>query len=462
MNENLEYIKQLFQDNPDLIFKEIKINNLHSVYVIFLETLCSQDKINDYILKTLTKKKFIQDLNSNIPGGNSKNVKTKEECENYLYNGYTIILSGKQILAVETKADLSRSISTNEIEPSLKGPKNSFIENYQTNLGLIKRRIRSAKLKTKTCTIGRISKTMVGVLYIDDIAKTDLVNDVYNKLKNIDIDLINGVENLIGYLSNNSLFPTIITTERPDRCAEALSEGKIVIICDESPYALIMPAFLVDFINPFADKYNKRVNSNFTKILRISCFILSAIVPAFYIAIINYNPEAIPTSLIINFAMQRDGVPFPAFIECLMLLLLCEILRESDLRFPTKYGSAISILGSLVLGDAAVTAGLVSPIMIIIATFTYISSLLFPEHEISNALRIYRLLFLLFSFLLGLYGLFLIIIYFILKLCEANSFKYPYTFPVAPFDKAYFKEFVIRLKNKKRSAALTNNITKES
>ena len=185
------------------------------------------------------------------------------------------------------------------------------------------------------------------------------------------------------------------------------------------------------------------------------------IVPAFYIAIISFNQEAIPTKLILNFAIQRTGVPFPAVIECIIMLLLCEILRESDLRFPNKYGSAISILGALVLGESAVSAGLITPIMIIVTSFTFITSLVFPEIEITNTLRVYRFAFLLGSSFFGLYGFLLMFLLFLLNLYSTESVGIMYSFPVTPFDFTYIKESILKLKNKKRSKMLSNNIIKE-
>ncbi|MBE6147967.1 MAG: spore germination protein [Firmicutes bacterium] len=461
MKEYIQKLQKEFANTPDLIIKNFKINPLHKIYVVFLETLCSQDKINDYVLKSLTNKKTLKNIESEIPGGNVIKLAKYDLCESFLYNGFTLIIDGKDIYAIETKGDLTRSVTTNETEPALKGPKNAFVESYQTNIGLVKRRIRSSHLKIKNLNIGRLSNNPVGILYIDNITKPELVQKVYDKLKKIDTDLLCSIESLISYLGDKSHFPTVITTERPDRCAEALAEGKIVIICDESPFALIVPAFLIDFINPFSDKYAKSLNINFTKLIRFLCFFLSAVVPAFYIAIINYNQEAIPTSLIINFAIQREGVPFPAIIECIIMLVICEILRESDLRFPSKYGSAISILGALVLGDAAVNAGLVSPIMIIITAFTYISSLIFTEAEIGNALRNYRFLFLVMSAFFGLYGLFVTLLFFLVNLVNTSSLGYPYTFPASPYDKSYFKEFLFKRKNKTRSPILSKNKTKE-
>ena len=461
MNSYIQRIKKEFNNNPDLVIKEIKINILNKVYIIFLDTLCSQDKINNYILKKLTNIKNNFEIESSIPGSNIIKLTNADEIEYYLYNGFTIILKKNNIFAIETKADLTRSVTTNETEPSLKGPKECFIENYQTNIGLIKKRIKNHHLKIKNISLGRLSNTNIGLLYIDNITKDSIVNDIYHKLKKIDIDLINDSFDLHPYLTNKSIFPTIISTERPDRCADALSNGKIVIICDGSPNALIIPGFLIDFLHPYTDKYNKGININITKIIRLLCFFLSIIVPSFYIAIINYNQEAIPSRLIINFAIQRHNIPFPAVIECFVMLIICEILRESDLRFPTKYGSAVSVLGALLIGEASVSAGLVTPIMIIITAFTYISSLIFTEIELGNAIRTYRFIFLLMSALFGLYGLMIAFIFFIFNLCDTNSFGYSYTFPVSPFDKNYFESVFIKIHNKLRSKRLTKNIVKE-
>ena len=457
----IEKIKKVFGENPDLVIRKVKINILHKIYVIFFDTLANQDKINEYILKKLTNLNNIDNLESLIPGSNIVKLKSFEEIEYYLYNGFTIIVNKNKLYAVETKANLDRSIASNEVEIALKGPKNAFNENYQSNIGLIKRRLKTNKLKICELNIGRLSKSKIAIMYIDGITKMDLIQKIKSKLENVDIDMINDSEDLKKYLTNTYVFPTIIATERPDRCAKSLSNGKVVIIAQESPTALILPAFLIDFLNPFSDYYTKDFTISMTKILRFSCFFLSMIVPAFYIAIISFNQEAVPTKLILNFAIQRTGVPFPAVIECIIMLLLCEILRESDLRFPNKYGSAISILGALVLGESAVSAGLITPIMIIVTSFTFITSLVFPEIEITNTLRVYRFAFLLGSSFFGLYGFLLMFLLFLLNLYSTESVGIMYSFPVTPFDFTYIKESILKLKNKKRSKMLSNNIIKE-
>lgn len=454
-------LKKDFRQNPDLVIRKIKINILHKIYVVFFDTLSNQDKINEYILKKLTNLNNLNDLENLLPGSNFVKLNKYDEIEYFLYNGFTIIVDNNKLYAIETKANLDRSIPSNEVELSLKGPKNSFNENYQTNIGLIKRRLKTNKLKICELNIGRLSKSKVAIMYIDGITKMDLVQDIKKRLESVDIDMINDSEDLKKYLTNTYVFPTIIATERPDRCAKSLSNGKVVIIAQESPTALILPAFLIDFINPFSDYYTKNFTITMTKILRLSCFLLSMLVPAFYISIISFNQEAVPTKLILNFAIQRTGVPFPAVIECTIMLILCEILRESDLRFPNKYGSAISILGALVLGESAVNAGLITPIMIIVTSFTFITSLVFPEIEITNTLRTYRFAFLLVSSFFGLYGFLVMFICFLLNLYSTESVGVKYSFPITPFDFTYFKKSFIKMKNRKRSKMLSNNITKE-
>lgn len=454
-------LKKDFRQNPDLVIRKIKINILHKIYVVFFDTLSNQDKINEYILKKLTNLNNLNDLENLLPGSNFVKLNKYDEIEYYLYNGFTIIVENNKLYAIETKANLDRSIPSNEVELSLKGPKNAFNENYQTNIGLIKRRLKTNKLKICELNIGRLSKSKVAIMYIDGITNMDLVQDIKKRLESVDIDMINDSEDLKKYLTNTYVFPTIIATERPDRCAKSLSNGKVVIIAQESPTALILPAFLIDFINPFSDYYTKNFTITMTKILRLSCFLLSMLVPAFYISIISFNQEAVPTKLILNFAIQRTGVPFPAVIECTIMLILCEILRESDLRFPNKYGSAISILGALVLGESAVNAGLITPIMIIVTSFTFITSLVFPEIEITNTLRTYRFAFLLVSSFFGLYGFLVMFICFLLNLYSTESVGVKYSFPITPFDFTYFKKSFIKMKNRKRSKMLSNNITKE-
>ena len=471
-NEIVKRIRKDFKKTVDLVIKPIKISLLDTIYVIYLESVTGSDKVNDYILKNVSffnflKQKKKMDLASVIPAPNTKVLKNADEIEFYLTNGFTIVIHKKDILALETRAEIQRGIPEPTTEQTIFGPKDAFTENIQINLGLLKRRVKSKDLKTESIVLGRKTKTMIEVLYFEDICEEDLVQNIMEELNKIDVDGILDSGNIMEYLSleNKTHFPTIIKTERPDNTAKALLEGKVVILVDTSPFALIVPSFFSDFLNPISDNYKKSNNINFIKILRLACFFLTILVPAIYIALLNYNPETIPTSLLINFGTQRDSVPFPAIVEAVLMLFIYEILRESDVRFPNSYGSAISILGALILGEAAVTAGFVSPIMIIVIAFTFITSLIFTEQEIVNAARHFRILFLLSAAFYGLYCILFMFLYFLSHITELKSMGKPYFYPIAPFDKVYLFKGLFKRKitlDTKRSKLLTNkNYTKQ-
>lgn len=469
MNKVIERIKNEFSDTPDLIIRKINISLSKYVYVVYLETVSSSNKINDYILKNLNyfiAKKNINDINKIIPSPNVIFLNNADKLEYYLTNGFTIIVFKNELIAIETRADINRSIPSAEVEQALYGPKDAFNENYQINIGLIKRRIKSSKLKLKEINLGRKSNTKVGVLYLDDIADNKNVDYIMNILSKIDVDAIFDSGQVAQYfIENKSSFPTVTSSERPDKISQGLLEGKIAIVVDTSPYALLLPAFFGDFINPIVDNYNKNIKFNSLRIIRITCFFLTIVVPGYYIAIINYNQETIPTALLLNFSSQRSQVPFPSIVEAFLMLFICEMLRESDIRFPNSYGSAISILGALVLGEAAVSAGIVSPIMIIIIAFTFITSLMFVEFEIINAIRHFRVIFLILASFYGIYGIVIATLFFFIHICNLKTLGKPYFYPIAPFNKNYFNKLFVKSdtsKDTKRSKLLASkNMTKQ-
>ena len=461
----LKRLQEEFVKNTDFTVKKIKTKHFKNIYVIYLESVTGSDKVNDYILKQLTfinnlKDVHKSDLESIIAGPNTKKIDNPDQIEFYLTNGFTVVLSEKEILAFETKADINRAVNIPEVQKSIYGPKDSFTENIQINLGLLKRRIKSSHLKSEDLNMGRLTNTKVEILYIDDIADKDFVFAIRDKLASIDVDGIIDSGNIAQILTEQEKtpFPTVLSSERPDAVATALLEGKVCIMVDTSPFVLILPAFFADFINPIVDNYNRSANVNFLKVLRFASFFLTMIIPGFYIALVNYNMETIPTSLLVNFASQSENVPFPAIIEAIIMIIVCEILRESDLRFPSSYGSAISILGALILGEAAVNAGIVSPIMIIVIAFTFITSLIFTELELINAIRYFRFIFLIAAAMYGLYGIALAFIYFLIHVINARSMNKPYFYPLSPFDFTYIKKTLIHakfMKDTTRSKELT-------
>ena len=253
-----------------------------------------------------------------------------------------------------------------------------------------------------------ITKTKVGLIYINNICKKDLINKIDNKLKNINIDGIINSNSLKRYLNtSNNFFPTIKSTERPDLTSMSLLEGKVIILTDNSPEVLILPTFFIDFFHMSDDYYQKQTNITFIRLIRLIAFLLSILLPAIYISLTTHNPDSMPIKLLLSFQKGRQNVPIPAFIEAIIMIISFEILRETDIRIPSSMGTAISILGGIVLGDAAVSAGIVSPIMIIVIAISAISGMLIQSIEVINSIRWYRFLFIILSSLFGFYGIFL-------------------------------------------------------
>ena len=474
INKVVEKLKNETNELNDIIYRFKKIGK-SNVCIIYNEPLVSSDKISDFIIRSLTSinnqkittKNILNVLENDISNFKVKTFESYEKLCFYMHAGFTVIIieGENKGLALETRADIRRSIDTPNTENTVRGAKDSFIEDYQTNLGLIKKRIKTNNLWIYDTNIGKNTQTQIAVLSINSIVKKSLVNDVIKRINKINIDGVLSsdiIKNLID--DNNGPLPTILTTERPDIAARALLDGKIAIVLDNSPYVLIIPAMLNDFFKTSEDVYGKSLNVSITRILKYLSFFIALLGPAFYISLITYNQEMIPTELLVNFATQRDGVPFPAFFEAFIMIIAFEILRESDLRTPSFTGSALSIVGALILGEAAVNAGIVSPIMIIVIAITSICSLPFSEPDLINSLRWYRFIFMIGATFLGMVGVLVVFIYFLIKLCSLESFGKPYLIPFAPTSISELKDSIIKLPDKvlnKRSKYLSDNLIKQ-
>lgn len=450
----IDDIKKLSLGSSDFIYKDIFVNN-ESICVINIETLCSSDSINDFILKKINDNISDIDyfLKNNIP---CISFCVSDDCKvviNKLFYGYCVIYYNNLFYCYETKGNLNRSIGEAKRENSINGSMDAFIENFNTNVGLIRKRIHSNDLVLDSLFVGKYSNTKIGIMYVDGICKKSLVSDIRDKIIKINVDMIIDSNFIKKFISKSSLFPTIKSSERPDLVSNTLMEGKIVIICDNSPEVLILPTFFIDYFTNSDDFYMKDSNITFIRIVRVFAFFISIFLPAYYISITTYNSDFIPIKLLVNFINQRSSVPFPSFLECLIMILVFEILRECDIRSKSNMGTSISILGSLVLGDAAVSAGIISPIMIIVVSISAISSLLFTSIEVINAIRTSRFINIILSSLFGLYGIFLGIVILIINLCKNNGMDKYYMYPFAPIS------FIKKSKNKMyRNKLLTNNI----
>ncbi len=458
----IDNIKKQIGPSSDYIFKEVTISN-KKTFLIFNEVLTSSTVINDFILRRLLilNKKDLKNLPNILPDTNLIEIK-KDKILDYVNKGFLIIISYK-IYAIEVRANLDRGIAEVESELSITGPKDAFSENFNTNLGLIRRRIKNPDLFVYDTEIGRSTKTKVGILYMNNIVNKKLVNDIIKQLEKIDIDGIIDASYLKSTLENDhNLFPTVVMTERPDKSAMALLEGKIVIITDMSPYAIILPSFFIDFFHTTDDYYQKDLNTTFIRIIRMIAFFIAIFTPALYIAITTRNYEIVPLKLLLILKAGRTFVPFSAYIEALFMIISFEILKESDIRMSATTGSAVSILGGLILGDAAVSAGIVSPIMIIIIAISSIAGLIFPSNELVNVIRFYKIFLLLLAAFFGIYGVLIGFIMLVTKLLSIKNFTYPYLAPIIPFDKnEIFDSFIKKDKKiKTRNSILTKNVVR--
>lgn len=337
-----------------------------------------------------------------------------------------------------------RSIQTITGEISIIGPKDSFIEDIDINISLINKRIKN-NLNIEYINIGRITNTKVAILSINNITNNNLINDIKNNLNKIDIDGI--IDS--SYIKRNleekhQLFPTIMTTERPDKTCMALLEGKVVLIIDNSPYALILPTFFIDYFHTVDDYYQKSTHISFIRIIRFIAFFISILTPALYISVTTRNYNLIPIDLLLLLKAGRNFVPFPAYIEAIFMIICFEILKECDIRMSSTNSSSISILGGLILGDAAVSAGIVSPIMIIVIAISSISGLIFSSQEFISVTRFYKILLLLLSSFLGILGVIIGIIFLISNLVHTKQFNYKYLTPFIPLDKNEIKDTIIK------------------
>ena len=443
----------VFNCNSNIISKELIVNGVKISYW-YIEELINTKDLNDSVLYYLSKlkKKQLNHLEKYLPNCHVEMISKKDL--DAIQDGF-VILFYKKFYKIELKANLNRSIPTIQSELSLCGPKDSFVESLQINIGLIEKRIKSS-LQRKSCVIGRYTKTKILILSISGIVQEELVENIYHNFSKIDIDGILDSSYLKHSLENHfHIFPTIMMSERPDKACMALLEGKVVILVDNSPYALILPSFFFDYFHTTDDYFQKPFNTSFIRIIRLLAFFISLFTPALYLAVTTRNYSLVPLKLLLMLKAGRSFVPFPAYLEALFMIVCFEILKESDLRMSSTSGSAISILGGLILGDAAVAAGIVSPIMIIVIAISSIAGLIFSSFELGNALRIYKIIFLVLATLFGIYGIIFGIIWLIINLFSTEIFGYPY---IMMNQSVLLDSFLwIRTKILRRNPKLTNN-----
>jgi len=359
---------------------------------------------------------------------------------NELLSGNTVFLSNgcSNYISIPTECLQGRSVEEPSSQTVIRGPKEGFTEKIGRNILLVRKRIKSSKVRLENLSVGELTKTSVCLMYIKNIAKDSIVREIRERIGKIETDSVLEGAYIEEWIKDDrySVFPVFLSSEKPDSVAAAILEGKVAIFTDGTPYVLTAPAVMAEFLHASEDFYHHFIISSMMRFLRFIALFLTLLVPSAYIAVTTYHQEILPTPLLVSIAAQREGVPFSTFMEAFLMESTFEVLRESGVRMPRAIGPAISIVGALVLGQAAVEAGIISAAMVIIVSITAISSFAIPNYEMSNAIRTARFIFMVLAGVMGLYGVFIGLMILTLHLCKLKSIGIPYLTPIAPWIKS--------------------------
>ncbi len=367
-----------------------------------------------------------------------------------LLDGYIIVTMteyGIHCLLIKATLNKARDVSLPEVEFSVVGPKEAFVESIESNINLIRKRIPDEKLTIHEIQVGDLSKTKVAILCIEGIADKENYNTVLQRVKEIEFDQISDSSFITQMISDNhnSPFPQLLDTERPDRVASILAEGKVGVMVDGSPHVLIGPTTLVEFFSAFDDYFYNWVNASFIRLIRLFAVAFSILITPLYVAALTYHYELIPNDLLNTLISSRREVPLPPLLEALFLELTIELLREAGARLPTKVGQTIGIVGGIVIGTASVEAGLTSNILLIIVALAALASFTTPIYAMGNTIRMLRFPFLVFAEWVGLLGIVLCFCFLMTHLLKLTSLGRPFLEPIYPPRTKDMKDSLIRL-----------------
>jgi hypothetical protein len=452
-SNEMENLEKIFSASND--YTKIKVVNKKSnleFHLAYIATLIDEKIIQENILPYLLDQPFhsLEDVASIVPIANVQISDDTSLIEKKLFNGFvkiTIESNDNKFAFIAAKKEIVRGITTPEVEFSVVGPKESFVESIGQNLNLIRKRIPVKELIIEELSVGKLSKTKVAILHIEGITDKENVNTVRQRIKDLEFDLITDSSYIVQLISDNgnSPFPQLLDTERPDRVAAILAEGKIAIVVDGSPQVLIAPTTLVEFFSSFEDYFLNWILSSFFRLIRLFAVAFSILITPIYVATLNYHYELIPKDLLITLVSSRRLIPLPPILEALFLELTIELLREAGARLPTKVGQTIGIVGGIVIGTASVEAGLTSNVLLIIVALSALASFTTPVYKMGNAIRLLRFPFLLFAELWGLLGIVYCFCLLLTHLLRLTSLGRPFLEPAFPPRLADIKDAYLRL-----------------
>ena len=448
IDENIKYLDTRFNQFGDFIKRKFPVgeNRDTNLYICYIDVMTDKDFI-DNIMDILmvgirqvkpTKSELKENIFDALKNGGIATADFSEETDfekviDEILTGNTLLLIDgfDKAIILSTKSFPRRSVSTADTEVVVQGSKEAFTETFRVNSVLIRRRIRDTNLKLKQMRIGKRSKTDIGIMYMEDIARPEILKEVEKRLKRIDIDGILDSGYIEQFIEDDhrSPFPQMQMTERPDKVASALLEGRIAIIVDNTPFVIIVPTILASFYQSSEDYYQRWEIMSFIRIIRYIAGAIAVCLPGLYIAIAVYHPSMIPMELILKMAEARQTVPIPAVLEIVLMELAFETLREAGIRLPSAIGSTLGIVGGIIIGQAAVEAGLVSPIVVIVIALTAICSFAIPNIALVAGYRLTKYFIILLSALLGFFGFWIALLLCLIHLVTLKSFGIPYLYP---------------------------------
>lgn len=458
ITQNEQVFKGIFQKDADIIYRHVRKEGEVRWLVIYFSSLVDEQVMNHHIiapLVTASTQKVEGVFQSDemwddhlISIGKTMTSHQVSEIIRYLFNGYAAIFEqgSPTALVAQVSGIAKRSLEESSSEPVIRGPKDGFIENISTNIGLIRNRLKTSRLKIESMTLGELTQTNIVITYITGLATDEMIEGVRTKLAQSQTDGILESGYIEEFIEEYSFspFPQVNTTERPDVVVAALLEGKIAILVDTTPFVLIVPMTFWSGMQASEDFYNRKPISTFVRWIRFLFLMIAIFAPPLYVAITTYHQEMIPTNLVLSIASSREDVPFPAIFEALFTEIVFEALREAGIRLPKQLGSAISIIGALVIGQAAVAAGIISAPVVIIVSITGIAAFTIPRYSFANGIRLLRFPMLILAGTLGLYGIVLGFVTIVIHVMSLRSFGVPYFSPIFPITWKSLRRFVMR------------------